>query len=96
MTNLILIFTAIPILILLYIQWKIKGQQEQLIKTESESLKQLKENNQKFISADLFGLSPNCDYLRTPVTQSPIIKHREEILILKPKRNRTRKEYQVY
>lgn len=96
MVNFILIITAIPVLVLLYFQWKINGQQEQFIKSESESLRQLQETNQKYISTDLFGLSPNCAYLKTPALQPRIVKHRQQLLTEHVQRNRSRKVYQAY
>lgn len=96
MVNLILVITAIPVLVLLYFQWKINGQQEQFIKAESESLRLLKETNQKYNSRDLFGLSQNSPYINTPASQPRIVHHRQEILTKHVQRNRSRKIYQAY
>lgn len=96
MVNLILLLTGIPVLVLLYSQLKIKWQQEKFIKIETESLKQLKELNQRFITTDLFGLSPNCPYLQTSISTPKLMNHRKEVLTRKSRRNSTNKEYQIY
>lgn len=92
MINLLLIILAIPGLVLLYFQWKIIEQQEQLIKAESESLKKLQKKNSRFVDSGIFGLKPESSYLQTSPSKTGLSDHRKKILSLHLRKNRKNKE----
>ena len=96
MIDLILIISGVYVLGLLFSQLKINGQQEQFIKAETEALKKLQDINKEFAPTELFGLLPDCSYLKTPATTPNIVEHRQQLLNRQVQRNRNRKEYPVY
>jgi hypothetical protein len=80
MIDLLLFIFLMGILVLLYFQWKVKGQQERLIETEAESLRELQKRNSQFKESGLFGLPAGNPYLRSGGRSSGLMTHRIKVL----------------
>lgn len=91
MVHVILLISTILVLVLVFIQWKIMNRQQLYIKTEAESLRLIREENEKFNPPGLFGLLSDSSYLKIPDSK-PEIQQRRVKLLSQHFRNKQKKE----